>query len=241
MENILSEDSTMQKHFVYFWEHITSKEHAKERAYIVLEEIRSYQPNAKRILELGVGIGLVLGYFVDKFEVHGLDIEERYIHVCKEKIPEGTFYISSMHNFSINQEFEVIFSIYDSINFLESFDQWKSTFQQVFDHLTMNGVFVFDMYTPEILRYENIRKPSFGEFPLGFTVDRGKIVGNQIIWEFKVFEHVGNQFYELHEYTWEERIFPIKEVEKELNLYFDILKKGLFEDGRRILFVCQKK
>ncbi|MFX0061605.1 MAG: class I SAM-dependent methyltransferase [Candidatus Hermodarchaeota archaeon] len=231
----------MQKHFVHFWEHISSKEHAKERAYIVLDEIKSYQPNARKILELGVGIGLVLEHFVDKFDVYGLDVEEKYIHVCKEKIPKGMFYVSSMHNFSINQEFEVIFSIYDSINFLESFDQWKSTFQQVFDHLTMNGIFVFDMYTLEILREEKIRKPSFEEFPLGFTVNRGKIVGNQLIWEFKVFEHIGNQLYELHEYVWKERIFPLKNVETELNLHFKILKKQPFEDGRRIRFVCQKK
>jgi len=48
----------------------------------------------------------------------------------------------------IEENFDVVFSVFDSINFLETFAQWKSTFKSVSEHLSQNGLFIFDMYTP---------------------------------------------------------------------------------------------
>ncbi|MFX0094165.1 MAG: class I SAM-dependent methyltransferase [Candidatus Hodarchaeota archaeon] len=218
-----------------------SKEEAKERAKSVLNEIRDHYPNAKRILDLGTGIGVVLAYFVNSFEIHGLDIEEPYINVCRKKFPMGKFYVSSMHNFAIKKKFDVIFSTFDSINFLESFDQWESTFQRVSDHLVPDGLFIFDMYSPEILRWESVTDTSYEKISLGFALYSGTTVKNELIWECKIFEHVENNIYELHEYSWTERIFPIEDVEIELKTNFKIIKKQIFEEGRRIRFVCRKK
>ena len=37
----------------------------------------------------------------------------------------GKYFVVSMHDFKISTEFDVVFSVYDSINFLENFNQWK--------------------------------------------------------------------------------------------------------------------
>ena len=125
----------MTKSFVHFWESLEDKKGAKERANRVLEPIKKYNKKAKKVLELGVGIGAVLASFPKKFAIYGLDINEEYIDVCKRKIKRGKFFVSSMHNFKTDERFDVIFSVYDSINFLETFNQWKSTFKSVSDHL----------------------------------------------------------------------------------------------------------
>ena len=90
-------------------------------------------------------MGLVVGHLIDKFEIYGLDIDEDYIKVCQKKYPNANFYVSSMHNFTINEKFDVIYSIDDSINYLESLDQYKSTFQRVNEHLIPKGLFIFDL------------------------------------------------------------------------------------------------
>jgi hypothetical protein len=45
------------KPFVSFWESLTSKEGARERAHYVLKPINEYHNHAKKILEIGCGIG----------------------------------------------------------------------------------------------------------------------------------------------------------------------------------------
>jgi 2-polyprenyl-3-methyl-5-hydroxy-6-metoxy-1,4-benzoquinol methylase len=77
----------MTKSFVCFWE--GDKKLAKERANRVLKPIGRFRKGAKKVLELGVGIGAVLENFPKRFEVYGLDIEKEYVDVCKERIKRG--------------------------------------------------------------------------------------------------------------------------------------------------------
>jgi len=163
------------KPFVYFWETVTSKERAKERADYVLRPIHDYRKNARRILEIGCGIGEVLANFPEKYEIYGLDIKKDYIDVCRRRIPKGTFLVSSMHNFKIDRKFDVIFSADDAINFLETFTQWKSTFQSVNDHLSEDGLFIFDIYTPEMLTSEKGKGPTFRSISKGYYYDKGVV------------------------------------------------------------------
>jgi trans-aconitate methyltransferase len=128
------------KPFVSFWESLTSKEGGKERARIVVELINEYCKQAKKILEIGCGIGEVLVNIPERFAVYGLDIERDYIEVCRGRMPKGKFFVSSMHNFRIDERFDVIFSAYDAINFLKDFEQWKSTFKAVYEHLNEDGL-----------------------------------------------------------------------------------------------------
>jgi hypothetical protein len=57
-----------------------------------------------------------------------------------------------MHNFKVDERFDVIFSVFDAMNELKDFDQWKSTFNAVNDHLYRDGLYIFDVFTPKILR-----------------------------------------------------------------------------------------
>ncbi len=231
----------MKKHFVEFWEDITSLDKAKQRAEVIQQKINKYLKEAKSILELGMGIGVVLRNFPEKYCITGLDIEEEYVNYCSKKLPRGSYYHTSMHNFRLQEKFDVIFSVYDSINFLENFDQWVSTFKHTFNHLNEHGLFVFDMYTPKILEEKEILQPVFEEFSYGYTVDVGKIDGNLLEWELLVFEHKKENLYEKHIFNWFERIYSIEQVKKELLTFFEILEEEYFEDDKRIRFTCLKR
>jgi len=141
------------KPFMYFWESLkTSNKGGRERARYVLKPVNEYRKNAKKILEIGCGPGEVLVNLPKRYLIYGLDITKDYIEVCKRKIPRGKFFVSSMHNFKIPEKFDVIFSANDAINFLKDFDQWKSTFKTVSEHLNSDGLFIFDVFTPKMLR-----------------------------------------------------------------------------------------
>jgi cyclopropane fatty-acyl-phospholipid synthase-like methyltransferase len=236
------------KSFVSFWESLTSKEGARERARYILKPVSEYRKQAKKVLEIGCGIGEVLVNLPKRYFVYGLDIERDYIEACKKRMPRGRFYVSSMHNFKIDEKFDVIFSAYDAINFLKDFAQWKSTFKAVNEHLERDGLFIFDVYTPKMLRDTvrwlekyNRSTSSVKEFPKGYYYDKETVRGNTLTWDSRIFERLSNGLYRLHKYRFKERIYPVAKMKAALSEHFDILEANLREEGRKILFVCRKE
>jgi len=235
------------KPFVSFWESLTSKEGGKERAHYVLESVNEYREQAKKILEIGCGIGEVLVNLPDGYAVYGLDVERDYIEVCRRRIPRGKFFVSSMHNFKIDEKFDVIFSANDAVNFLKDFAQWKSTFKTVNEHLNREGLFIFDVYTPKMLRDTlrwlakyNRSTSSVKEFPKGYYYDREIVKDNTLTWDSRIFEKLPNGLYQLHKYKFKETIYPVAKMKSALSEYFEIVEANLREEGRKILFVCRK-
>lgn len=228
------------KHFVHFWETIADEEEARKRAAYVLESINKHNRGAKKILELGVGIGGVLACLPRKFLVYGLDTEEEYIDVCREKIPEGKFIVSSMHDFKIDEKFDAIFAVHDSINFLESFGQWKSTFETVSNHLSEDGLFIFDMYTPKALTDFKEREATTRDFPDGSLHEEVAVEGDMLTWIFSVSDETRGGPQEVYEYRWKEIVHPVKKVKSALSNHFTVLEKKLMDEGRRMLFVCRR-
>jgi SAM-dependent methyltransferase len=240
--------SKTSKPFVYFWESLTSKESGIERARYILKPVNAYNRQARKILEIGCGIGEVLVNLPLKYTIFGLDLEGDYIEVCRRRMPSGKFFVSSMHNFKIDEKFDVIFSAYDAINFLKNFAQWKSTFKAVDKHLDRDGLFVFDAYTPKMLRDTvqwlekyNRSTSSVKEFPKGYYYDKETVKGDTLTLDSRIFERLPNGLYQLHKYSFKERIYPVAKMKSALSEHFDILETNVREEGRKILFVCRKK
>jgi SAM-dependent methyltransferase len=237
----------LAKPFVYFWESVTVKERAKERAEYVLKPINQYYKKAKKILELGCGIGEVLVNLPKKYVVQGLDIEKDYIEVCKKRIPNGKFFVASMHNFKIDEKFDVIFCVGDAINYLRKFAQWELTFQSINNHLKDDGLFILEMETPRILKDNNSYRckkmvtSRVREFSKGYYYDIGIVKGNILTWDERIFERLPNGLYQLNEYKFDETIYPVARVKQALSNYFEILETNPMEKGRIVVFACRKK
>jgi hypothetical protein len=67
------------------------------------------------------------------------------------------------------------------------------------------------------------------------------IKGNALTWDCRIFERLPNGLYQLNEYKFKERIYPISKMKSALSERFDLLEENLREEGRVILFVCRKK
>ena len=55
--------------------------------------------------------------------------------------------VRGMTDFSFNNEFDVITIFCDSLNYLPDIEDVNKTFINVFNHLSENGVFIFDVHT----------------------------------------------------------------------------------------------
>jgi len=237
-----------KKHFADFYDALADKKEAGQRSLKVQKYINKHHKKAKSILELGTGNGNVLSFFPEKYKLSGLDIEKRYVKLAKRKVKRAKLYAASMHNFEIPDKFDAIFSIFDSINFLKNFKQWKQTFDTVHKHLNDSGLFIFDMYTPLMLKETKKAKPRLFKESFGFLLDKGIVKGNTLTWHFHIYEKKKGNKYNLHSFFFTEKIFPPNKAEALLRKKFKILEKvdgdTLKKPGKyttRLLYVVRKK
>ena len=209
-------------HFADFYDEVSDKKAAGQRAARVLRLIGKYAPRAKSVLELGVGNGSVLAAFPRKYSLYGLDIEPRYLKLAQKKVPRAHLFRASMHNFTARRKFNVIYSVYDSINFLPSFRQWTQTFARVRLHLEEGGIFIFDCYTSGMLPALSREK--------GASVN-----GNELTWTICA-ARKGKR----HCFEFRERLFPEEKVEAALAKRLAIVEKCPLSK-KRLLFVARKE
>jgi SAM-dependent methyltransferase len=117
----------------------------------------------KTILDIACGTGVCLELWLKKYYwVVGLDISLSMLEVCKEKLARfflsddyNSFLINGdMRNFALAKKMPIITCLYDSLNYLLSSEELLSCFENVYEELTDDGIFVFDMNTTHSLRDE---------------------------------------------------------------------------------------
>lgn len=105
-------------------------------------------PYAKSILEIACGTGEILKNFEKEYEVVGVDLSPGMLKVAKKKLKSGTLLLNkNMLDLDINKKFDVVLCVFNSINHLHKFSDWKKLFLKVNNHLKPGGVFIFDIVT----------------------------------------------------------------------------------------------
>jgi trans-aconitate methyltransferase len=125
--------------------------------------IKEHAPRARTLLELACGTGLILKQLWTHYEVTGLDLSEEMLERAAERLPGVPLFRGDMRSFELNERFDVVLCVYDSINHLLRFDDWLAVFARARDHLNDEGVFIFERIGDSEYRLhsENIREISF--------------------------------------------------------------------------------
>lgn len=126
-----------------------------------LNFIEPYLNKESNILDLACGSGtLAILLKLKGYNVEGLDLSSSIIDVAKEKakmhhlnIP---FYVDDMTSFKLNKKYDIITCFFDSVNFLENKDKLNKLFENVYNHLNDDGLFIFDIFSKKLLdEYKN--------------------------------------------------------------------------------------
>jgi len=218
-----------------------------ESVSYIINKILKYNKSAKSVLELGCGTGNNLDELSKDFIVSGIDLSHKMLKIAKKKIPGGKFYNNDIRNFSLNSKFDVIICMYDTINHLTLFNDWKRIFLNVYTHLNQNGLFIFDINT--IYRLETISRvsPLLHKFDTNYLIiDVKKITKNIFNWNLKVFENKTGNNFSLYETNIRESGFEIDKIREELTKQYQIKcvedesSKKLSVKSERVYFVCKK-
>jgi SAM-dependent methyltransferase len=187
----------------------------------VVELIRAAKPDAKNVLELGCGTGSILKCLQDAYEVSGLDISGKMLSVARKKVPRSKLFRQDMVDFRIDGRFDVIFCVFDSLNHVRRFSDWKKVFAAVHRHLLPGGCFIFDINTQRKLERLIAGPPWVHRFGRNLLIiDVTALPSGGSNWNVRVFEHLNGSRYALHEEDIVEVSFPLRQVAAALRAHY---------------------
>jgi SAM-dependent methyltransferase len=187
----------------------------------VVELIRAAKPDAKNVLELGCGTGSILKCLQDAYEVSGLDISGKMLSVARKKVPRSKLFRQDMVDFRIDGRFDVIFCVFDSLNHVRRFSDWKKVFAAVHRHLLPGGCFIFDINTQRKLERLIAGPPWVHRFGRNLLIiDVTALPSGGSNWNVRVFEHLNGGRYALHEEDIVEVSFPLRQVAAALRAHY---------------------
>jgi SAM-dependent methyltransferase len=167
--------------------------------------------------------------------------------LARKRLPHIRFYRQNMTSFRIAKRFDAIVCVFDSINHLLNFAEWKKVFRQVALHLKDDGLFIFDVNTPGKLQ-RLAKGPAWSQqFDRDLVII--KVAGGRrgiFEWDVKIFEHQKKDKYKLTHETIKEIALPYKRIVISLRERFKQIKVidpgGLrpSDQSERLFFVCKK-
>lgn len=110
----------------------------------------------KDILDLGCGTGeMSIRFKSAGYSVLGVDISTEMLSIAADKAKNKKLDIhfanQDMRELMFPVGFDVVISLFDTINYLTSMEELEECFNSVAEHLDENGVFIFDIVTENML------------------------------------------------------------------------------------------
>jgi SAM-dependent methyltransferase len=206
------------------------------RADRVVQWIEQYLPGAVSLLELGCGTGSILDRLPAGMTLVGLDRSPEMLEVAADKVPRARLVEADMESFWLDEQFDVVISVFDSVNHLLTFDAWRSMFEAAYDHLIPGGLFIFDVNTIGELKRLGDEPPWVYDFEGGvliidvdFAHDGESFAMSE--WDIRVFEHLGDGRYRLHRERIDELGVGLPLLRSALEPRFELLE-SVGDDGQ---------
>lgn len=110
----------------------------------------------KDVLDLGCGTGeMSIRFKKSGYAVLGVDISPEMLSIAADKAREKKLDIhfanQDMRELKFPVGFDIVISLFDTINYLTSIEEVEECLESVSDHLDENGIFIFDMVTENML------------------------------------------------------------------------------------------
>ena len=135
-----------------------------------------------KILDLACGTGVLAEILSNKgHHIRGIDISPQMIEIARKRstgLPDTAFQVQDMTKFNIDDSFDLITCIFDSINYVLDPSALRSMFICVHSALNKRGFFLFDSNTHrEYKKYHEAglaRRLGGERFTQSFTYDWNK-------------------------------------------------------------------
>lgn len=141
------------QHYCKYYDLLNRNKNYKEEIDYITCLLNEFAPSAKSILELGSGSGSHASFLTQNgFHITGIERSNSMVQESlQKKIPNFNPIQADITDFELNQEFDVVISLFHVMSYLTQNDSLVNCLQLVHKHLKPQGVFLFDFwYTPAV-------------------------------------------------------------------------------------------
>lgn len=219
-----------------------------EEIRFVKGKIRKYFLSAKSVLELGCGTGNNLKKLENRFFTRGIDNSPAMLKIAATKTNKTEYLKRNIQEYRSDKKFDVVICLYDTINHLLKFSDWKKLFSNTYNNLNENGLFIFDINTLYKLELISFLSPVINKTGSNyFIADVERKSEHTYNWKLRIFEKKKKDIYRLYETDILESSFEIKKIKAELSKKFIVLQiqeqnlSKINHKAERVYFICRKK
>ncbi len=115
--------------------------------------IDKYKVNPKKIIDIGCGTcNISIPLSKQGYEMVGVDISSEMLAMAKHKMLENNVAFllieQDMREFELYDTANLVISYCDSFNYLSDSIGLRDTFTKIYNHLEIDGYFIFDLHSP---------------------------------------------------------------------------------------------
>ncbi len=181
---------------------------------------KMYGCEPQDVLDLACGTGSLTLLLASKgYNVTGLDRAEGMLNVAREKADSENQKISlhqgDMINFKLDQKFDAILCTYDSINYAIDESELSKMFVTVSKHLTIDGLFIFDVTTERNI-VEHFHNKTFSENHQDYSYiwKNNYLYNSKMCRTFLTFFIREGELFNRYEEVHQQRIYEVQTIDK---------------------------
>lgn len=231
--------------FAYYYDSLMDQDFYNDYIKFINDHVKKYQT----VLELGCGTGEIAIRLANQGKnVCATDISKDMLEVAKYKCIDFKADVMlsrvDMCDFAVDTKLDLILCLCDSLNYVTNLKDVENVFQNTYDALKKDGIFIFDidsMYKMEKILQNYDEENDDEEFYFHWHVDR--LAKGYVKHSVEIIDKVNN-----------DRVFE-EHLQKtyEVDTYRDLLKKVGFnnievysdfsdykDECERVIFICKK-
>ncbi len=170
-----------------FYDALYSFKDYKKESLDIQRYIHNRNENVRTILDVACGTGKHVEYLNDYYQVDGIDLNESFIQISRQRNPSSNFWCRDMTNFTLNKKYDVILCLFSSIAYVKTMELVLKTIEQFKEHLMENGFIIIEpWFTPEVWEtgYVSILNSDYKEFKVS-RMSFADRIGNLSILKFE--------------------------------------------------------
>lgn len=212
----------------------------------ILDRVTAHHAQVGSVLELGCGTGSVLQALPRDWAKTGIDSSSDMLDQVRLKDIDINLLEGDMTTVLLDERFDLVICVFDTINHLLSPDDWCKAFHVAHQHLRTGGLFLFDANTIGRLRELAANPPFVHDFD-GNTIlmKVSEPRPAQFEWDIRIFE-AQEGHYVLHREVIPEAALPLSHIHELLIAEgFHVMEAqdnegdNATDDSKRTFFVCR--
>ena len=134
----------------HIYELLYSYKNYEDEARVIRELLVAEGYSDGRLLDVGCGPADHLAYLQGHYDISGVDLSEQFITRARERLPDARFEVADMADFSLQETFDIIVSLFSAIGYVKTPERLAMTIRCLANHLAPDGIVLIEpWFEPE--------------------------------------------------------------------------------------------